>query len=67
MDRAYDIFEVLPDGTPIWKATVQSHEEGIQRLKELSEKEQSEYRMVHTATKAIIATTGKKETNPETK
>jgi hypothetical protein len=22
MDRAYDVFEILPDGSPLWRATV---------------------------------------------
>lgn len=55
MDRTYDIFEKMPDGTLIWRAVVQGHEEGVVRLKALAAKTENELHMMHVPTKAVIA------------
>ena len=36
MERDYDLFEVMPNGDPIWRETVSGHENAIQRLRELA-------------------------------
>ena len=34
MDRQYDIFEILPDGTLSWKGAVAGHEKAISKLQQ---------------------------------
>jgi hypothetical protein len=55
MERDYDIFEVLPDGQPVWRAAVGGHENGLRPLKQLAVKTTNEVRMMHLPTKAVIA------------
>jgi hypothetical protein len=55
MDRTYDIFEIHPDGTPIWRTTVSGHEAAVRKLHELSEQTPNELRIMHLATKTLIA------------
>jgi len=47
MERDYDIFEVLPDGQPIWRAAVAGHEDALRVLKQLAAKTTHEVRMMH--------------------
>lgn len=55
MDRTYDIFEIHPDRTPIWKGAVTGHEEVVRKLHELSGKIRNELRMMHVPTQTLIA------------
>jgi hypothetical protein len=55
MTRDYDLFEILPDGSPIWKELVTGHEEAIRKLQELAKQTKNEVRIMHLPTKAIIA------------
>ena len=55
MERDYDIFEVLPEGRPIWRAAVAGHENALRMLKQLAVKTTNEVRMMHLPTKAFIA------------
>jgi hypothetical protein len=55
VDRNYDLFEILPDGSPIWKCTVAGHEPALQQLKELAKRTDNEVRIMHLATNTIIA------------
>ena len=55
VDRNYDIFEVMPDGSPIWREAVTGHENAIQRLKELSAKTANEIRVIYLPTQTVIA------------
>ena len=36
MERHYDIFEIMPDGAPMWRAAVEGHENAIVKLQELA-------------------------------
>lgn len=56
MDRTYDIFEIHPDGTPIWKMAVIGQEAAIRKLHDISEQTRNELRMVHVPTQTVIAT-----------
>lgn len=56
MDRIYDIFEKMPDGSLIWRAVVNGHEEGIAQLKTLAAQTENELHMMHVPTKTVIAT-----------
>lgn len=55
MDRQFDLFEVTPDGSPLWREAVTGHENAIQRLQELSAKTTNEVRVIHLPTKTVIA------------
>jgi hypothetical protein len=55
MTRDYDLFEILPDGAPIWKELVTGHEEALRKLQELATRTTNEVRMMHVPTNTIIA------------
>jgi len=55
VDRNYDLFEILPDGSPIWKCAVAGHENAIQQLRELAAKTNNEVRIMHLPTQTVIA------------
>jgi hypothetical protein len=55
MDRHYDIFEIMPDGAPLWRTAVEGHENAIIKLRELAEKTQNEMRVMHIASNSIVA------------
>ncbi len=55
MDREYDLFEVFPDGALIWRCSEAGHEKAIQRLRELAELTENEFRVMHTLTNTLIA------------
>jgi hypothetical protein len=54
MNDKLDIFEISPNGA-IWRMAVQSHEEGLQMMEELSQSG-NEVRMMNLSTNEIIAT-----------
>jgi len=55
VERTYDIFEQLPDGTMLWVTAVQGHDEAILSLKWWGEKRSNEFRLMHIPTNAVIA------------
>ena len=55
MDRSYDLFEILPDGSPIWKCAVAGHENAVQQLRELARHTSNELHIMHLSTNTIIA------------
>jgi hypothetical protein len=55
MDRDYDLFEVFPDGTLIWRESITGHEDAIRRLRELSELTVNELRVMHILSNTLIA------------
>jgi hypothetical protein len=56
MNRVYDAFEVLPDGTLIWRATVTGHEDAVKKLEQLAKDSPNEFRLMHIPSKTLIAT-----------
>jgi hypothetical protein len=62
MERDYDLFEVLPDGTVMWREAVTGHEAAIRKLHELSVRTTNEVRVMHLPTKTLIATKNARET-----
>jgi hypothetical protein len=46
MSREYDAFEVLPDGTLIWKATLVGHEDAVEKLKRVAKNSPNEFRLM---------------------
>ena len=55
MERTYDIFENMPDGTLLWRVAVPGHEAAIQTLQEFAAKSPNEFRLMHLATNTVIA------------
>jgi len=55
MERSYDIFEVMPDGSKIWRAAAVGHENAIIELKKLATRTKNEVLLMHLETKAVIA------------
>jgi hypothetical protein len=55
MDRDYDLFEVFPDGSLVWRDSVTGHEKAIRRLRELAELTDNEFRVIHVPTNTLIA------------
>jgi hypothetical protein len=55
MDREYDLFEVIPDGSLVWRDSVTGHEKAIRRLRELVEVTDNEFRVMHLPTGSLIA------------
>ena len=55
MDRHYDLFEILPDGSPIWRRAVAGHENAIQQLRELAQQTNNEVRIMHLSSNTVIA------------
>ena len=60
MDRDYDLFEVFPDGTQIWRESVTGHENTIGRLIELAGLTPNEVRVMHILTNCLIAVLNKR-------
>lgn len=55
MERHYDIFEIMPDGAPIWRIAVEGHEAAILKLKQLAATTTNEIRVMHLASNSIAA------------
>lgn len=56
MDRDYDLFEIFPDGSALWRHTVTGRDEAIKRLQELSVQTANEVRLMHLPTNTVTAT-----------
>jgi len=56
MNRVYDAFEVLPDGTLIWKATIEGREDAVKKLKQVAKDSPNEFRLMHIPSNTVIAT-----------
>jgi len=61
MERDYDLFEVLPDGTPMWREAVTGHDAAIRKLHELSARTTNEVRVMHLPTNTLIASKNVRE------
>jgi hypothetical protein len=47
MQRTYDIFENMPDGSLIWCAAIPEREAAVQKLQELAATSPNEFRLMH--------------------
>jgi hypothetical protein len=56
VDASYDIFEILPDGSPLWKGVVIGRDAALKELESLAENCENELRVIHLPTKAVVAT-----------
>jgi len=64
MNREYDIFEKLPDGSPVWHVCVQGLENAIAKLKELAKESPHEYFAMHMPTEAVVGRVNAPESAP---
>jgi hypothetical protein len=55
MERHYDIFEIMPDGAPLWRTAVTGHESAILKLQELAAQTANEIRIMHIPSNSIVA------------
>jgi hypothetical protein len=65
MSRTYDLFEVMPDGDLIWKATVDGHENAVHHLQQAAKRSQNEFRLMHLPSMTVIATINTKADDVE--
>jgi hypothetical protein len=54
MDREYDLFEELPDGSVLWRAVVPGLENALAKLQELGRLSPNGHFAMHTATKTVV-------------
>jgi hypothetical protein len=54
MNREYDLFEELPDGSLLWRAVAQGLENALAKLKELGSLSPNEHFAMHTPTKMVV-------------
>jgi hypothetical protein len=57
MERDYDLFEVLPDGAPLWRQMAAGRENALRKLSELSKQTSHEIRVIHVLSSTVIAST----------
>jgi hypothetical protein len=55
VNRDYDIFEKLPDGSSVWREMVVGRETARLRIQGLAKLSSNEFFAIHTPTKEIIA------------
>jgi hypothetical protein len=57
MERTYDIFEKMKDGSMLWRTAIAGHEAAIRKLQEMAAQSPNEFHLMHIPTKTTIATT----------
>ena len=55
MDREYEVFELLPDGSPMWRTHVSGLHAGRIVLERLASTTENECYLYHLATKEVVA------------
>lgn len=55
MASNYDIFEILPDGAPMWRCTVDNQNAAVAELESLGKTSQNELIAVHLPSSRIVA------------
>jgi hypothetical protein len=56
VQREYDLFEKMPDGSLVWRKAVSGHENAIRALIELAAETENEVCVMHLPTQSIVAT-----------
>jgi hypothetical protein len=62
MERTYDIFEVLPDKSLLWRECISQHEAALARMRTLAEGSVNGFVLIHLATNAVVAVLEAKQT-----
>ena len=55
MDREYDLFEKLPNGSITWRALVSGRDNAIRKLRKLASQSSNEFLAVHKPSQEVIA------------
>jgi hypothetical protein len=55
MQRSYDLFEKLTDGTLMWRDSVRGYNDALRKITELASRSQNEWQVMHLPTKTVIA------------
>lgn len=55
MDAEYDLFERLPDGTPVWRDSASGLRQCRDKLAEIARNTRNECFAIHLPTKEIVA------------
>jgi hypothetical protein len=61
VNRQYDLFEIFPDGSPLWRESVTGQEDALRRLKELSSQTKNEVRALYIPTNRVLVTMNRPE------
>jgi hypothetical protein len=61
VNRDYDLFEVLPDGSSLWRGTIQGQENALNKLRELFVRTTNELRLRRVSSNTIILTVNSPE------
>ena len=56
MDRTYDIFEKMKDGSTLWRVAVTGYEAAMRKLKEMATQSHNEFHLWHLASNTLAAT-----------
>jgi hypothetical protein len=56
VERTYDIFEKMSDGSMLWRVAVPGHEAALHKLQEMAAKSASEFQLRHLPSNTLIAT-----------
>jgi hypothetical protein len=56
VERTYDIFEKMSDGSTLWRVAIQGHEAAVLKLKEIAAQSPNEFELRHLASNTLIAT-----------
>jgi hypothetical protein len=56
VERTYDIFEKMKDGSMMWRVAISGHEAAIRKLQEMATQSPNEFQLRHLASNTLIAT-----------
>jgi hypothetical protein len=56
MERTYDIFEKMDDGSLLWRAVIPGREPAMRKLQEMAAQSANEFQLKHLASDTLIAT-----------
>ena len=56
MERTYDIFEKMADGSVLWRVAVPGHQAAIRKLQEMAAQSANEFHLWHLASNTLAAT-----------
>jgi hypothetical protein len=61
LERTYDIFEKLNDGSLMWRAVIPGYEAAMRKRQEMAAKSANEFQVKHLASDTLIATINPKQ------
>jgi hypothetical protein len=64
MNREYDIFEKLPDGSMLWRTMVKGFENAVAGLAKLGNLSPNEHFAIHTPSNMVVARVNEPESDP---